>query len=146
METRDCSPHWFSVASWVKREVREWPWPRPLLLFGKPSEEISVKLLIGLVVSFVVGFGCRYFDIPVPSPPVIPGALLVLAMTIGYSSANVILDRKGKLATTAHLCGGPTGSPVTGKVGPSSPPIDEWSKHNSGIVPGVGRFELRQRS
>jgi XapX domain-containing protein len=77
-----------------------------------------MKLLIGVVVSFVVGLGCRYFDIPVPSPPLIPGALLVLAMTIGYSSTNAFLNRKGKLATTAHLCGGPTGSPaVTAKYG-----------------------------
>jgi XapX domain-containing protein len=75
-----------------------------------------VKLLIGVVVSFVVGLGCRYFDIPVPSPPVIPGALLVLAMTIGYSSTNVLLNRKGNLATTTHLCGGPTGSAVSAKV------------------------------
>ncbi len=76
-----------------------------------------MKLLIGVVVSFVVGGGCRYFDIPVPSPPVIPGALLVLAMTIGYSSTNALLNRKGNLATTAHLCGGPMGSPaVTSKA------------------------------
>jgi XapX domain-containing protein len=71
-----------------------------------------MKLLIGVVISFVVGAGCRYFDIPVPSPPVVPGALLVLAMTIGYSSTNVLLNRRGNLATTTHLCGGPTGSPV----------------------------------
>ncbi len=45
-----------------------------------------MKLLIGVVVSFIVGVGCRYFDVPVPSPPLIPGALLVLAMTMGYSS------------------------------------------------------------
>jgi XapX domain-containing protein len=72
-----------------------------------------MKLLIGVVVSFLVGFACRYFDIPVPSPPVIPGALLVLAMTIGYSSTNALLSRKGNLATTSHLCGGPTGSPAS---------------------------------
>ena len=71
-----------------------------------------MKLLIGLVISFVVGVGCRYFDIPVPSPPVIPGALLVLAMTIGYSGTNALLSGRGKFATTAHLCGGPTGAPA----------------------------------
>ena len=68
-----------------------------------------MKLLIGILVSFVVGVGCRYFNIPVPSPPVIPGAVLVLAMTIGYSTTNRVLNRAGKPATTAHLCGGPTG-------------------------------------
>jgi XapX domain-containing protein len=71
-----------------------------------------MKLLIGVVVSFFVGVGCRYFDIPVPSPPVIPGALLVLAMTVGYSVTNTLLDRKGDLATTSQLCGGPTGRPA----------------------------------
>lgn len=75
-----------------------------------------MKLLVGVVVSFVVGVGCRYFDIPVPSPPVIPGALLVLAMTVGYSSTNTILSRKGNVATTSHLCGGPTGEAVDAKV------------------------------
>ncbi len=70
-----------------------------------------MKLLIGLIVSFAVGAGCRIFDIPVGSPPVIPGALLVLAMTFGYSSTNTWLERRNKApATTAHLCGGPTGA------------------------------------
>jgi XapX domain-containing protein len=69
-----------------------------------------MKFVIGLAISFAVGAGCRFFDIPVPSPALIPGALLVLAMTMGYSSTNRILDRKSRLATTAHLCGGPTGS------------------------------------
>jgi XapX domain-containing protein len=68
-----------------------------------------MKLFIGIFISFAVGVGCRYFDIPVPSPPVIPGALLVLAMTIGYSTTNSILNGRGKPATTAHMCGGPTG-------------------------------------
>jgi XapX domain-containing protein len=68
-----------------------------------------MKLLIGIVVSFAVGVGCRFFDIPVGSPPVIPGALLVLAMTLGYSSTNTLLNRRNRPATTTHLCGGPTG-------------------------------------
>jgi XapX domain-containing protein len=71
-----------------------------------------MKILFGMIISFLVGVGCRYFDIPVPSPPVIPGALLVLAMTIGYSGTNAFLNSRGKLATTAHLCGGPTGTPA----------------------------------
>ncbi len=69
-----------------------------------------MRFVIGLLVSFAVGVGCRYFDIPVGSPAVIPGALLVVAMTIGYSSANRMLNRRSSLATTSHLCGGPTGS------------------------------------
>jgi XapX domain-containing protein len=71
-----------------------------------------MKLLIGLLISFAVGAGCRIFDIPVGSPPVVPGALLVLAMTLGYSSTNTILNRRDRPATTAHLCGGSTGATV----------------------------------
>jgi len=68
-----------------------------------------MKFIIGLVISFAVGVGCRYFDIPAGSPAVIPGALLVLAMSAGYSWTNQILNARNKPATTAHLCGGPTG-------------------------------------
>src|ERR1700691_3124685 len=68
-----------------------------------------MKVVIGIVVGFLIGAGCRYFDIPVPSPPVLPGALLVVAMTLGYTSADRILSRGDKIATAAHLCGGPSG-------------------------------------
>ena len=71
-----------------------------------------IRIAIGFVLSFVIGAGCRYFDIPAASPPVIPGALIVLAMTLGYSSMDRIVSRKERVATTKHLCGGPTGLPV----------------------------------
>lgn len=69
-----------------------------------------MKIAMGLIVSFLVGAGCRYFDVPVPSPPVLPGALLVVAMTLGYSATDRVLHRAAaRVATTKHLCGGPTG-------------------------------------
>jgi XapX domain-containing protein len=71
-----------------------------------------MKIAIGLLLGFLIGVGCRYFDIPVPSPPVLPGALLVVAMTLGYSSTDRMLNRKDRVATTKHLCGGPTGQTV----------------------------------
>ncbi len=71
-----------------------------------------MKFTVGLIVSFSVGVCCRYFDIPVGSPSVIPGAIIVLAMTAGYSWTNQILNSRNKAATTGHLCGGPTGSSV----------------------------------
>ena len=67
-----------------------------------------IRIAIGFVLSFLIGAGCRYFDIPAASPPVIPGALIVLAMTLGYSSMDRVLQ-KDRVATTKHLCGGPTG-------------------------------------
>jgi XapX domain-containing protein len=69
-----------------------------------------VRVLIGVVLSFFIGAGCRYFDIPAASPPVLPGALIVLAMTLGYTSVDRILTEKGRVATTKPLCGGPTGA------------------------------------
>jgi XapX domain-containing protein len=74
-----------------------------------------VKIAIGFVLSFIIGAGCRYFDIPAASPPVIPGALIVLAMTLGYTSMDRILIRKDRdrAATTKHLCGGPMGLPAS---------------------------------
>ena len=74
-----------------------------------------MKILIGLILSFVIGAGCRYFDIPAASPPVIPGALIVLAMTLGYSSMDRLITNKNPkaVATTRRMCGGPTGLPVT---------------------------------
>ena len=69
-----------------------------------------MKFVLGLLISFAVGVCCRWFDIPVGSPPVLPGALLVLAMTLGYSSTDKLLTRRNAPpATTAALCGGPTG-------------------------------------
>jgi len=73
-----------------------------------------MRFAIGLVISFAVGVGCRYFDIPVGSPSVLPGALIVLAMTAGYSWTNKILNARNKIATTTHLCGGPSGGCIKG--------------------------------
>ena len=67
-----------------------------------------MKFAIGLFISFAIGVACRLFDIPVGSPPVIPGALLVVAMTLGYSTTNRLLNRRHQPAATAPFCGGPT--------------------------------------
>ncbi|WP_050478519.1 DUF1427 family protein [Herbaspirillum rhizosphaerae] len=42
------------------------------------------KVIWGLALSFVVGFCCHLAQIPVPSPPVLSGALLVFTMSSGY--------------------------------------------------------------
>lgn len=76
-----------------------------------------MKLFIGMIISLMVGVGCRVFDIPVPSPPVLPGALLVVAMTIGYSGADRFLSRTTRIVTTKHLCGGPSGNTVAARSG-----------------------------
>ena len=48
-----------------------------------------------------------------PSPPSLVGALLVVAMTLGYAVADRMLAAgSASPATAAHLCGGPSGSTV----------------------------------
>jgi len=65
-----------------------------------------MKATIGLVLAFLVGFGCRTFGIPSPAPPMILGALLVVAMTIGYIAVDRVMTRP---AEHARNCGGPRG-------------------------------------
>ncbi|MGB9154453.1 MAG: DUF1427 family protein [Alphaproteobacteria bacterium] len=47
--------------------------------------------LLGILLGFVIGVGCRWFDIPLPSPPNMIGALLVVAMTFGFLAADHFL-------------------------------------------------------
>jgi XapX domain-containing protein len=47
------------------------------------------ELLAGLLIAFAIGACCRRFDIPSPAPPRIVGALLVVAMTVGF----LLIDR-----------------------------------------------------
>lgn len=67
-----------------------------------------LKIALGLVLGFVIGASCRLFGIPSPAPSVLTGALLVVAMTLGYT----LTDRWfcSAKARHDHLCGGPDGS------------------------------------
>ena len=72
-----------------------------------------MKTALGLALALAIGIACRLAGIPLPAPPVLIGALLVLAMTLGY----VVTDRLAshRPARSKPLCGGPTGD--TGKAG-----------------------------
>ena len=41
-------------------------------------------LLTGLLLGLLIGAACRFFDLPLPAPPKLVGALLVVAMTLGF--------------------------------------------------------------
>ncbi|WP_298327930.1 DUF1427 family protein [Asticcacaulis sp.] len=41
-------------------------------------------LILGIALGLGIGFICRYFDLPLPAPPRLVGALLVVAMTLGF--------------------------------------------------------------
>lgn len=66
-----------------------------------------MKITIGIILAFAIGAMCRLTGIPVPAPPVIVGALLVLAMTVGYILADQFSNNRSN--KTRGLCGGPTG-------------------------------------
>jgi len=46
--------------------------------------KIAIGLLLGLLLGLGIGVVCRLTGVPLPAPPVLVGALLVLAMTTGY--------------------------------------------------------------
>jgi XapX domain-containing protein len=68
-----------------------------------------MKIALGLSLANAIGVACRLSSIPLPAPPVFIGALLVLAMTLGY----VVTDRFAahREAKSRPLCGGPSGEP-----------------------------------
>ena len=71
-----------------------------------------MKAIIGLTLGFAIGGACRAFGVPLPAPPVLVGALLVVAMTAGYSLTDQYLCKTA--STTEDLCGGPTGTTTDG--------------------------------
>lgn len=50
-----------------------------------------IASLMGLGLGFLIGAGCRWLDLPLPAPPRIVGALLVVAMTAGFLGAGAFL-------------------------------------------------------
>ena len=43
-----------------------------------------VATIGGILLGLGIGAACRWFDVPLPAPPKLVGALLVVAMTLGY--------------------------------------------------------------
>lgn len=67
-----------------------------------------MKVAIGMVIGFAIGALCRLLNIPSPAPTMLAGALLVVAMSLGY----VVTDRwcSKQAAQNRRFCGGPDGS------------------------------------
>ncbi len=75
------------------------PWAGPSS--GAPAviasrSKLMLTIFLGLALGLAIGAGCRWFDIPSPSPPRITGALLVLAMTLGYLTTDLVLSKSPK--------------------------------------------------
>jgi XapX domain-containing protein len=55
-----------------------------------------VKIAIGFLLAAGIGIVCRLAGIPVPAPPAMIGALLVLSMTSGYLLADRIVRQRSE--------------------------------------------------
>jgi XapX domain-containing protein len=78
-----------------------------------------IKTVLGLLLGLGIGAGCRYLDVPSPAPPVLQGALLVVAMTLGYIAADRWMGRHAP--KNLSRCGGPDGSTRSGARRAQSP-------------------------
>jgi XapX domain-containing protein len=59
-----------------------------------------LKTVIALLLGLSIGVFCRWFEVPVPSPPKLIGALLVVAMTVGYITTDKLLAAKSSARQT----------------------------------------------
>jgi XapX domain-containing protein len=58
-----------------------------------------------MLLGVLIGVACRWFDVPVPSPPKLLGALLVVAITVGYTATDKLLTAKLKAGETQQTQG-----------------------------------------
>lgn len=70
-----------------------------------------MKIALGFLLAFGIGVVCCVAGVPLPAPPVLIGALLVVAMSTGY----VVTDRIARHRDARHqaLCRGPSGAPLS---------------------------------
>lgn len=63
-----------------------------------------MKLVLGLLLAVCLGIFCRFFDIPLPGPPAIMGAVMAIAMASGYTATDYLLTRRAPqpLHETSH--------------------------------------------
>lgn len=50
-----------------------------------------MKTAFGFLLAFGIGAACRWLDLPLPAPPRMVGALLVVAITVGFLAADRLL-------------------------------------------------------
>jgi XapX domain-containing protein len=78
-----------------------------------------LKIVAGMVLGLVIGASCRWFDIPLPGPPKLVGAFLVVSITVGYLATDKLIATKfssKRSALTRDLCGGPNGEVISKRV------------------------------
>jgi len=55
-----------------------------------------MKILLSFLLSLAIGAATRLTAVPLPAPPALVGALLVLAITLGHLIADKQLARKNR--------------------------------------------------
>ena len=75
-----------------------------------------IKIVAGMVLGLLVGASCRWFDIPLPGPPKLVGAFLIVSITFGYLATDKLMANKFPSkgpALTQDMCGGPNGKVIS---------------------------------
>lgn len=57
------------------------------------NDVVAVPGWVGILVALLLGALVRLLKLPVPAPPTVYGALMVLGLTLGYLSMNWFLSR-----------------------------------------------------
>lgn len=57
---------------------------------------MSIRLIAGYLLAFAIGVACRFVNIPLPAPTAMLGAIIVLAITLGYLSADKLYVEQQK--------------------------------------------------
>lgn len=57
------------------------------------EQAVAVPGWIGIIVALLIGALVRLLKLPVPAPPTLYGAFMVLGLTGGYLLANWLLTR-----------------------------------------------------
>jgi XapX domain-containing protein len=65
-----------------------------------------MKILIAFIVAFCIGAASRWTGVPSLAPQAIVGALLIVAMSTGYVSADRLLKRNPSPSVTVSLSSG----------------------------------------
>jgi XapX domain-containing protein len=52
-----------------------------------------INAILGLLLGLAIGAACRKLDLPLPAPPRLVGAGLVVVMTLGFLTADYVLNR-----------------------------------------------------
>jgi XapX domain-containing protein len=70
-----------------------------------------IRMVAGIVLGVLIGAGCRWFDVPVPAPPKLIGAILVVAMTVGYLGTDRLMSQRQATAAQQSAASAEISSP-----------------------------------